>query len=119
VIELMRPGVPNPPAFHEARAILLPLPVLGELLAGVYSSRQSAANRRILEGTIETWNLLAPDLETAHHYGRLRGALRIDRLGSAKRNDLWIAALCLQHDLPLLTNDRGFDAIENLRVLHW
>ena len=24
-----------------------------------------------------------------------------------------------QHDLPLLTNDGGFDTLKNLRVLHW
>lgn len=34
-------------------------------------------------------------------------------------NDLWIAALCLQHALPLLTNDRGFDTIDGLAVIHW
>jgi predicted nucleic acid-binding protein len=34
-------------------------------------------------------------------------------------NDLWIAALCIQHSLPLLTNDRGFNGIENLEVIHW
>jgi predicted nucleic acid-binding protein len=37
----------------------------------------------------------------------------------SKLNDLWIAALCLQHDLPLLTNDHGFDHIAGLTVIHW
>lgn len=34
-------------------------------------------------------------------------------------HDLWIAALCLQHRLPLLSNDRDFDDIEGLQVVHW
>ena len=55
----------------------------------------------------ETWNL-----------GRLPHQ-RLDNIRASKMNDLWIAALCLQHTLPLLTNDRGFDSIEGLRVIHW
>ena len=38
---------------------------------------------------------------------------------SSKVNDLWIAALCIQHNLPLLTHDRGFDHIAGLTVVHW
>jgi predicted nucleic acid-binding protein len=34
-------------------------------------------------------------------------------------NDLWIAALCLQHRLPLLTNDKDFEGIEGLDLVHW
>jgi len=36
-----------------------------------------------------------------------------------ERLDVWIAALCIQHDVPLLTNDRGFDTIPELTVIHW
>ncbi|HEX3067377.1 MAG TPA: hypothetical protein VHX14_02300 [Thermoanaerobaculia bacterium] len=34
-------------------------------------------------------------------------------------HDLWIAALCLQFDLPLLTNDALFDEVSELEVVHW
>jgi predicted nucleic acid-binding protein len=34
-------------------------------------------------------------------------------------NHLWIAALCLQFDLPLLTNDALFDEVSELEVIHW
>lgn len=34
-------------------------------------------------------------------------------------HDLWIAALCLQHQLPLLTNDGLFDQVSTLQVIHW
>jgi predicted nucleic acid-binding protein len=40
-------------------------------------------------------------------------------LTASKINDLWIAALCIQHNLPLLTNDAGFDHISRLTVIHW
>jgi tRNA(fMet)-specific endonuclease VapC len=34
-------------------------------------------------------------------------------------NDLWIAALCRQHDLPLLSRDRHFDRVPGLRRIAW
>ena len=40
-------------------------------------------------------------------------------LRASKMNDFWIAALCIQHGLPLLTNDKGFDNIPGLTVIHW
>jgi predicted nucleic acid-binding protein len=52
-------------------------------------------------------------------YGRIRRAAGLSSTKESKRNDFWIAALCLQHDLPRLTNDRGFDTIDGLTVIHW
>ena len=34
-------------------------------------------------------------------------------------NDLWIAALCRQHSLPLLSQDRHFDLVSGLHRLDW
>jgi predicted nucleic acid-binding protein len=57
---------------------------------------------------------------TARIYGELRARIRtVQTVSMSKLNDLWIAALCLQHNLPLLTNDRGFDHISGLTVIHW
>lgn len=61
---------------------------------------------------------MAPDLHTARIYGRVRGEVRF-AISTSRMNDLWIAALCIQHDLPLLTNDRGFHAVPGLTVLTW
>lgn len=120
VIDLIRKGGPVPPGLLEPGEVLLPLPVLGELLAGAYSSTRSDENLRAIETVVRNWAVLEPKLETAHHYGRLRGLFReMPRATQARINDLWIAALCLQHNLPLLTNDRGFDIIPGLAVLHW
>jgi predicted nucleic acid-binding protein len=66
------------------------------------------------------WAILSPDLETARIYGTLRGSTRqATRTTVSRMNDLWIAALCVQHSIPLLTNDRGFDVIPDLTVIHW
>jgi predicted nucleic acid-binding protein len=70
---------------------------------------------------IKRWRPLLPDLETARVYGKVRAdaSRAAISLTASKTNDLWIAALCIQHDLPLLTNDGGFDHIPGLNVIHW
>jgi tRNA(fMet)-specific endonuclease VapC len=105
------------PALPSGPEAVVPVTVLGELYAGAFASARRAANVAAIDRFIATRTVLPPDRETAHEYGRLRS--RYNALSAGKRNDLWIAALCLQHGLPLLTNDRGFDAIEGLAVLHW
>jgi len=34
-------------------------------------------------------------------------------------NDLWIAALCRQHPLPLLSRDRHFDGVNGIKRIGW
>ena len=34
-------------------------------------------------------------------------------------NDIWIAALCRQHSLPLLSRDRHFDLVPGIRRVGW
>jgi len=34
-------------------------------------------------------------------------------------HDLWIAALCLQYQMPLLTNDALFAQVIGLQVVNW
>ena len=98
--------------------ILLPIHVLGELFFGAFASQLTAQNIAIVEDLSGSWEVIAADRETARIYGRLR-AREAALLSPGKLNDLWIAALCLQHNLPLLTNDGGFDHIAGLAVIHW
>ena len=75
----------------------------------------------MIEALLEQWQPLLPTIETARIYGRIRAAVfqRTANLSVSKRNDLWIAAVCIQYELPLLTNDAGYDAVPGLTVIHW
>ena len=74
----------------------------------------------LIEDLLARCGVLNLDGPSARIYGQLRARLGMGRnITPSKANDLWIAALCIQHDLPLLTNDGGFDHIPGLRVLHW
>jgi predicted nucleic acid-binding protein len=116
-IDLLRADRPTPPQLRDAREVWLPVSALGELFAGAELSNRTAENLAKVEDLTVRWTVLAPDTETARIYGRLRRSERFS--GAARINDLWIAALCIRHDLPLLTSDNGFDAIRELRVIHW
>lgn len=119
VIDWFRSERPDPPYLHMARIVIVPLPVIGELYAGAFASRNRDVNLSLVAQFVAKQSILKPDEETARVYGEWRTRLRLQNIGPAKLNDVWIAALCIQHDLPLLTNDRGFDSIPDLRVIHW
>jgi len=58
-------------------------------------------------------DLLMPGRETAEEYARL--FVQLKRAGTpVPDNDLWIAALALEHDLLLITRDRHFQRIPQL-----
>jgi tRNA(fMet)-specific endonuclease VapC len=125
-VDYFDPRIDGPLPLEEALSLFLPLPVLGELKFGVLNAapqrRAEAAQK--LNDLVERCNLLAADRESADFYARIRMGTRFPPNMSRRReihllNDLWIAALCVQHKLPLLSNDRDFDGIEGLEVIHW
>lgn len=91
---------------------------IGELIFGALKSARPAANREDLDRRLRGFHILMPDRETAEVYGQIRFALR--RKGRPiPENDVWIAALALQHGLPILTRDAHFREVEGLKVLGW
>ena len=118
-IEWLAPQVPDPPPLVTATTIVVPLPVIGELYTGAFGSRRIRENVDAVTVFVSRYGTIKPDDDTARTYGELRARLHLTGIRASKMNDLWIAALCIQHALPLLTNDRGFDSIEGLTVIHW
>lgn len=119
VIESLRPDAKDRAPLNRGAEIVVPLPVLGELYAGAFTSAMREANLRLIAGVLNQAAVLRPDEDTARIYGQLRARYRLDNIGTSKMNDVWIAALCIQHQLPLLTNDRGFGSFAELKVIHW
>lgn len=118
IVALLRATDPPDPHLLTLDPVI-PLTAAGELFAGAYMSARRVENLGTVREFLRGRTILRPDLTTAAHYGSLRAHFRGAALTVAKTNDLWIAALCLQHDLPLLTSDRGFDSIPGLTVIHW
>lgn len=88
---------------------------LGELHLGVHTA-PDAENRSIRMATLEELaglQLLTVDSNAAAQWGRLRFRLR----ESGRRvnvNDLWIAAIALANNLPVITQDEDFNVLVDL-----
>jgi tRNA(fMet)-specific endonuclease VapC len=92
--------------------------VLGELYYGARKSAHAAANLSRIEQFAAAVQVLNCDAATAQHYGRIRDRLRL-KGRPIPENDIWIAAVALQHGLPLATRDVHFNDVDGLRVENW
>lgn len=102
---------------RQSRAAI-PVIVLGEFRYGIAESRQRTAYEGWLEAQLSHFDVLSVIEETTVAYAALRVALR--RLGRAiPANDAWIAALALQHRLPVLSRDQHFDVVPDVERRSW
>jgi tRNA(fMet)-specific endonuclease VapC len=95
--------------------VWIPLMVLAEVNAGFYGGSQRHKNQFLLQAFLakRTVGILFPDRDTAEQYARL--FVQLKRAGTPiPDNDLWIAALSLQHQLTLITRDQHFEHIPQL-----
>ncbi len=95
--------------------VWIPLMVLGEIKAGFHGGTQRHRNEALLQRLLgkSTVSVLLPGRETAEQYARL--FVQLKRAGTpVPDNDLWIAAIALEHDLTLITRDRHFERIPQL-----
>jgi len=102
-------------SLEAAEAIFLPFIVLGELRAGFAVGRHGPENERTLRRFLlqDGVRVLYADDQTTYHYGAVYRQLR--RQGSPiPTNDMWIAALVLQHNLVLCARDQHFDQLPQL-----
>ncbi len=96
--------------------VWIPLIVLAEIKGGFHAGNQLVPHEALLSALLakSTFHVLLPGRETAEHYARLFAQLRRTRT-PLPDNDLWIASLAIEHDLPLVTRDAHFDRIPQLR----
>ncbi len=95
--------------------VFVPLIVLAELRAGFALGKKREQNEKILTRFLNTdgISILAPDQQTTFFYADLYLFLR--KKGTPiPTNDLWIAALTLQHNLYLFDRDSDFNHIPQL-----
>ena len=101
-----------------ARQLALPVVVIGEYRYGIAQSRHRAKYRQWLDGLIADCTVLDITEQTTHHYAEV--ALELRQSGKPiPANDLWIAALCRQYALPLLSHDHHFDVVAGIQRLDW
>lgn len=101
-----------------AGTLAVPVVVLGEYRLGIAQSRHRAEYENWLQEWVAAVTVLDLDRETARHYAAI--GLELKRAGkSIPANDLWIAALCRQHALPLVSRDPHFDWVAGIQRVSW
>ena len=92
-----------------AQAVFLPFVVLAELRAGFALGRRSAENESVLRRFLlkDGVEVLFADDQTTIHYASVFRQLRLQGT-PIPTNDIWIAALVLQHNIALHDRDRHF-----------
>jgi tRNA(fMet)-specific endonuclease VapC len=98
--------------------LAIPVIVLGEFRFGVQQSRRREGYLDWLAEHLADYEVLDVTDMTTTYYSEIRIESR--QSGSPiPSNDVWIAALCRQHSLPILSRDRHFDVVNGLRRVGW
>lgn len=106
------------PILRKAAQLAIPVIVLGEYRYGISHSRQRKHYEQWLADYLPKFRVLEVDERTTVSYSVVRTALR--KAGTPiPSNDVWIAALCRQHSLPILSRDLHFDAVPGIQRFDW
>ena len=100
---------------EQAEEVWLPFVVVGELRAGFAAGSQEPRNEAVLRRFLlkSGVGILYADEQTTHHYANVYRQLRKQET-PIPANDMWIAALVLQHSLVLCARDAHFDALAQI-----
>ncbi len=105
-------------ALARADQMAIPVIVLGEYRYGIAQSRNRSAYEAWLTELLNDCIVLDITEPTTHHYAEI--TLELKRKGKPiPTNDIWIASLCRQHSLPLLSRDRHFDLVAGNKRIGW
>lgn len=102
----------------KAPMLSLPAIVLGEYSFGLRRAHHRKALQPLLDELVRVSRVLVVDEDTAGVYADVRDGLRAQGT-PIPENDVWIAALCRQHSLPLASRDRHFDHVARLERSGW
>jgi tRNA(fMet)-specific endonuclease VapC len=103
---------------RRASQVAIPVIVLGEYRYGISQSREHLYYEQWLAEYLPSFRILSIDEPTTISYSAVRKELR--KAGTPiPSNDAWIAALCRQYSLPLLSRDRHFDAVPGITRFDW
>jgi tRNA(fMet)-specific endonuclease VapC len=101
--------------FRTAARIHVPFVVVAELRAGFAVGRRGSENEHALELFLsrERVQVQFSSMATTRHYAYLYRQLRMAGT-PIPSNDIWIAALVVEHDLFLYSRDAHFDMLPQI-----
>ena len=106
------------PRFAGLTPVYLPWVVLGELHFGAQRAQRRQEQLAYIHDLLTYAVVLFADQETTEVYGQVKAELA--QLGKPiPDNDIWIAAMARQYDLPLASRDAHFSVVPRLTTLAW
>jgi tRNA(fMet)-specific endonuclease VapC len=118
VIEIFNGNKKYADKINKLQAFYLPSIVVGELYTGVNRVSNKAKHLKKLNLFLELCTVLNVDVDTSKYYGEIIAAL-YKKGKPLPTNDVWIAAMTIQNNCILVTNDNHFKEIENLNIENW
>lgn len=100
------------------RSLVLPVTVLGEYRFGLLGSKKRARLEEWLDQLLSEVRVVETTARTSAEYARVRHQLRTAGT-PIPENDVWIAAVAIEHRLPLATRDKHFKVVKGLEILDW
>ena len=104
---------------RSAERICMAFVTLAELRSGFMYGTRAMQNEKFLVQFLcsPRVNILLPDEETTHHYARIFCQLK--KQGTpVPTNDIWLAALTVQHHMAIFSRDRHFEALPQIAIVH-
>ncbi|MGH2752364.1 MAG: PIN domain-containing protein [Actinomycetota bacterium] len=102
--------------YLEGKIVAISFQSVGELWYGAIRNEWGDRKLRRIDDRVQKMTVLTVDEATVRIWADLRAASESRGLTKSIA-DLWIAATAKRHDLPLVTNDRGFLTALDIEVL--
>ncbi|MEM7129286.1 MAG: type II toxin-antitoxin system VapC family toxin [Chloroflexota bacterium] len=100
---------------QNAQEVFVPSIVVGELYYGAQRSGKMKQNIAQIDSFSVANTILACDSTTASVYGTTKNTLP-KKGRPIPENDIWIAAIALQHNLTLVTRDAHLKEVDGLQI---
>lgn len=96
--------------------VYVPAIVVGELYYGAYKSANPQKHIAQIRAFLKNCITISCDSLSGEVYGRIKTAL-MQKGRPIPENDVWIAAIAQQFDLPLFTIDKHFSEIDGISLV--
>lgn len=103
---------------RRASRLYIPFITIAELRVGFALGSKGHINEKYLQRTLaaDRVSVLFANDTTTLYYARIYAQIRAKGT-PIPTNDLWIAALTMQHGLPLFTRDEHFKHVESIALI--
>lgn len=113
IIDVFRGEAKTVERISLTQKLFVPVVVIGELYYGAYKSNQITRRIAEVKQLEELVTILNVTPVTSQLYGEIKQRLYA-KGKPIPENDIWIAAIAIEHGLVLITRDKHFEEVESV-----